>query len=365
MKLWSCYNVDFIEKKFQDLQAKKSLISIWQLEHNQKQASFQAYIETFNAESCTMVVPDDQKSGYKQLSFNQPLFFHYEKEDIIFKRDIFTLNNKEIKFKMPAEVKFRERRSTERFSYRYQDFKNISFKVETEIKPLSYILTDVSLKGASFVIPSEHRNKVNQGDEVSITGITDQEFEGGLSAKVITVTPFFIPREADSQLLRVGIEFSDELDELIYKSIGSVVEKKKSKIKGLITDKFNGLNDEDYQRVIQKISQENKQLAANIQDNVEEIDRLRYLTPEMKVDFLMEVNHDVLAAAMRLSSKEMIMELLSEVTDNMREEFLEKLDVAKPASAINKAQDQIVKLIKDKEKAGELVLDPQSFVKFV
>jgi flagellar motor switch protein FliG len=98
---------------------------------------------------------------------------------------------------------------------------------------------------------------------------------------------------------------------------------------------------------------------------VEELDRLRYLTLEMKRDLLLSVNHDVLAAALRLSSKEMIMELLGELTESMREEFLEKLDVPKPALTINKAQDQVMKVVRDKEKNGEIVLDPQSFVKYV
>ena len=98
---------------------------------------------------------------------------------------------------------------------------------------------------------------------------------------------------------------------------------------------------------------------------MEDLDRLRYLTTEMKRNFLLDINHDLLAAALRLSSKELIFDLLSDVTDSMREEFLEKLDVAKPASAVNKAQDEICRLIHNKEKTGELILDPRSYIKYV
>ncbi len=79
----------------------------------------------------------------------------------------------------------------------------------------------------------------------------------------------------------------------------------------------------------------------------------------------MEVNKDLLAAALRLSSKELIYDLLVEVTDTMREEFLFKLDQPKSTSAVNKAQDEVVKFIQAKEKAGELVLDPTAFEQYV
>ena len=72
-----------------------------------------------------------------------------------------------------------------------------------------------------------------------------------------------------------------------------------------------------------------------------------------------------MAIALRLSSKELIYDLFSEVTERMQEEFLEKLQNEKPASAVCKAQDEIVKVMREKEKNGEIVLDPRAFVTYV
>ena len=77
------------------------------------------------------------------------------------------------------------------------------------------------------------------------------------------------------------------------------------------------------------------------------------------------MNHDLLAVALRLSSKELIYELFSEMTDNIISEFLEKLQNERPASGVCKAQDQIIKIIRDKEKKGEIVIDPKAFVTYV
>ena len=63
----------------------------------------------------------------------------------------------------------------------------------------------------------------------------------------------------------------------------------------------------------------------------------------MKVGFLKSINHELLAVALRLSSKELVYELFSEVSMNMKDEFLDKLQDEKPASVVCKAQDQIIK----------------------
>ena len=89
------------------------------------------------------------------------------------------------------------------------------------------------------------------------------------------------------------------------------------------------------------------------------------MTTQMKVDFLKTINQDLLAVALRLSSKELVYELFSEVTVNMQDEFLDKLERERPASAICKAQDQIIAQIRQMVSLGEIVLDPKAFVTYV
>jgi flagellar motor switch protein FliG len=49
----------------------------------------------------------------------------------------------------------------------------------------------------------------------------------------------------------------------------------------------------------------------------------------------------------------------------MQDEFLDKLQTEKPASAVCKAQDEIIKLVREKERTGEIVLDPKAFITYV
>ena len=65
------------------------------------------------------------------------------------------------------------------------------------------------------------------------------------------------------------------------------------------------------------------------------------------------------------SSKELIYDLLIEVTENIRNEFLDKLALEKPGSAISKAQDEVMKFVREKEGKGEFVLSPNSFETYV
>ena len=139
------------------------------------------------------------------------------------------------------------------------------------------------------------------------------------------------------------------------KEIVDALEKKMCKAKSVTVKENNAIY----------VEQKNKVLASNLKDNIEYLDKLRYMTVQMKVDFLKEVEHELLAVALRLSSKELIYELFSEVTERMQDEFLDKLQSERPASAVCKAQDQLLKLIREKEGRGEIVLDPTAFITYV
>lgn len=365
MKLWSCFNPDYIEEKFNVLKEEVIELNLWQNFEDHREKFTGVFIEV-GTDNCKIRLDDKYKAAYGKINIQLPLYVHSNTDDMLFRRDIYNIDgNNIISFKTPYEVMFRDKRVSERFTYKYQDYKNISLTINEDPKIHSYILTDISTAGLSFVIPESDANLINKKDTLSIRGLTDQELGSDLKAKIIYINPFKLSRESDSKLLHIGVQFDAGLDSVSYKSVSSIVKKKVQKVKGLDTDKFNGLNPEEFEKTIRTIQATNSVLAANIREKVEDLDRLRYLTIEMKREFLLEVNHDLLAASLRLSSKELIFDLLSEVTDSIRDEFLYKLDEPKPASAINKAQEQICKFIHEKEASGEIILDPRSYIKYV
>ena len=169
----------------------------------------------------------------------------------------------------------------------------------------------------------------------------------------------------EKDLYKIGLSFDDSLDSISFRSIKNIVEKKQRRAEGLSKDMYCGLSHEEQQNTLNSIEFKNPVLANNLRVNIRYLDRLRYMTPYMKIDFLKMMNHDLLAIALRLSSKELIFELFSEVTKTIQNEFLEKLGEEKPASAICVTQDQIIKKIKELEANGTIVLDPESYTTYV
>ena len=193
--------------------------------------------------------------------------------------------------------------------------------------------------------------------------LTDQILAKPLKTQIIYMERY--KGAPDDILFKVGLKFSSELDTVSYKSINSVIEKKATRVKGLDPERYCGLDPEDQYRIINNIEVKNKVLANNLRDSIEYLDRLRYMTTQMKVELLQDLSHDLLATALRLSSKELIYDLFIELSENIRVEFLERLEREKPPTAISKAQTEIIKHLKKKEASGELVLDPKAFSTYV
>ncbi|PIK16254.1 FliG C-terminal domain-containing protein [Halobacteriovorax sp. JY17] len=362
MKMWSTYRKDVIKSRLLQIMESGDEVTVWQSRDEEK-IKFQASLIEVTDSNTVIELEDSYRNADYKITKDKPLFVHYAKGDALFKKDAFKSEGLKVIMKTPVELMMKERRTVERFLFKYQDFKNVSFKVGSDenVESLSCILKDLSVQGLGMVLHESEASKLSIGDSLYITSITDQNLDTGLLAEVCYLTPYSVSTESESNLVKIGVKFSVSLESVTYKSISSVISKKQLKQKGLEVSTFNGLSEVEQEKVLRKISEENFALANNIREQNENIDRLRYLTLEMKRTFLLQVNLDLLAASLRLSSKELIYDLISEVTDTMREEFLYKLDQPKSPSAINKAQDEIVKFIRLKEKMGELVLDPTSF----
>ncbi len=364
MKLWSSFDPDYIEEKFNEYRESLQPIRMWQ-EPIQDYPEIYGVITHVSTNEFKITVDEQYRKHFNKLSLQKSLLFHSSFDDMHFKKDLFSIDDSTIKFSTPNEVRFRDNRITPRFYYKYQDFKSITYTLGEFGNQESDILTDISNSGASFVIPSTKRESLDIGSIIYIQALTDQDLPEDIKAEICYMVPYKITREASSSLIQIGINFKSDISSISYSSIGNVIKRKQQKIRGLDSTGFNGLNPDEFERKIGAIKTKNPQLAMNIREKVESLDRLRYLTTEMKRQFLLDINHDLLAAALRLSSRELIFDLLSDVTDSIREEFLEKLDIAKPASSVNKAQDEICKIIHQKEASGELVLDPRSYIKYV
>jgi hypothetical protein len=369
MKYWRTYQKDLIMKILSAIKKEGLEILIWQNKSEKKQ-TYTTKIHSLKKNELILHFTGDSINKAQFFETSKPYYAHIQVLETLFKKENYNFIGTSIESTLPNELQIYERRHTERFYFQYQDHKNLTFKTfktegkETESDYLqSSVLVDISTAGAGIVVPKEVKDKLAIGSSLYLTDITDQKLPDPFEVKPMYSELY---QEKDGmQLYKIGLKFSDQLDSVSYKSIKSVVEKKSLKVQGLDPDRFCGLTYEEQINKINQIEQKNPQLAVNIKNANDYLDRLRYLTTQMKIELLTNVKHDLLATALRLSSKELIYDLLIEVSSNIRNEFLDKLEDEKPASAVSKAQDEVMKYIRFKEGKGEFVLSPNSFETYV
>jgi hypothetical protein len=367
MQYWKTHQKELISSYLELILKKKIKFTLWQ-QHGDHRTVFDAKLIEVSKQLCKLKL-NPQSENFGLFRPEHAFFIHVPELDIILKKEKFSTLSEYVEFTIPGSIQVYERRRTRRFSYQYQDHKNITFESITKDpstgKPdytFSCVLIDISTSGAGMVVSKEVSAFLEVGTLVHLLNLTDQKLPAPFKVKVMYKNSYANP---DSELYKIGLIFDDELDSISYKSISSIVEIKQKKTEGLSKNLYCGLDFEEQVNKLNFIELQNKVLANNLKDNIEYLDKLRYMTTKMKVDFLKSINNDLLAVALRLSSKELIFELFSELTETMQEEFLEKLQNEKPASAICKAQDEILKSIREMESTGEIVLDPTAFITYV
>jgi len=342
-------------------------VTLWQFEGDERRI-FTGKSLNVAEDNTTVNMLDVDKHDYI-LRPDEPLYIHGNYKKFVFKRDHFSLDtNNTLTVKTPSELKVEDFRSKDRFNFKYQDHKVFSFQVEISGEKHSHtaILVDLSIKGAGIIISVDDSLMLNENSVVDVSAITDQKLPENLKAVVKYMRPYELGESGeDMSLYRIGLQFEELIDSVNYKSVLSVVEKKQTRVKGLDVPTFCGLDELELDKILANLEATDNFTAGKIKDNLEYLDKLRYLTPVMKKDFLLEVNHSILAVGLRLSSKELIYELLEEVTDTIRDEILFHMKDARPISTVKKSQETIIEYIQKKEKAGEFVLDPETFVTYV
>ena len=375
--MWSLFRFNDILHHLNKVLNEQSKITIWQSSTQQLYKLTGRFV-VIDEKKSTLVIEDEEF----ELNDHEVVYFHCEVPNIIFKREKFSLVANELTFKTPSELMLKEKRRVDRFLFKYQDFKDVRFfyydesnddKVELEDKKvhISFSVVDLSIAGLGCIGERREIAKLEVGSTIYIEQVSDQELDvHPLKAYIRSLDDYdvregMVSSGVGTKQVRLGIEFDKAIDQVQYESVQSIIKRTQRKTKGLDIDGFNGLSEVEMLRVIKKAGEENPVLASEIIEQSENIDRLRYMTSEMKTIFWTEVNKDLLAQALRVASKELIYTLLSDVTDNIRTEFLEELDRPKSLSAISKAQRKICDFIHQREREGRFVLSATSYVKYV
>ncbi len=119
-------------------------------------------------------------------------------------------------------------------------------------------------------------------------------------------------------------------------------------------------------RLLETISQKDPSLAERLKKAMVTFEDLKYLTPEMMRVLLKEVSTEKLGLALRVASKELVEHLLKMVSQN-NEKDINAVLKGKPQSVnkVQEAQDQIMDIVREKMKTGEIVIDKAGSETFV
>lgn len=368
MRYWRTYRKTLIQDLLNAAKERGCKFIMWQ-QYGSNRKVYNVSLDFLAKNEVAFSVDKNSLAKTGAVNPDQPVYFHVKDMDIIFKKAQYNYFGAKLKSTPPNELQVYEKRRGRRFYYKYQDHKNITFESAARREDgspeftLSCVLVDISTSGAGMAVSRKGKDRMHEGMELNLMNLTDQKLPEPFSTRVKYIQRYSFKDDPD--LYKVGLEFADELDSVSYKSINSVIEKKAKRVEGLDRERFCGLDLEEQYKLIGQIEVNNKALANNIKDANDYLDRLRYMTTKMKIEFLQSVSHELLATALRLSSKELIYDLFIELTVNIREDFLEKLGREKPPSAINKAQDEIISFLRKKEATGEFVLDPSAFDTYV
>lgn len=371
MRYWKTHKKSIIKKHLKEALDKSLPITLWQ-QFGDIRRTYQVSLIKIENNNFTFKISAESCKDELPVQEELPIYMHIPTFELIFTKERFEIIENIIHCTPPSSIQLYEKRRQDRFYYKYQDHKNITIQSEKRLptpdgedKPLYQLngfLVDLSTNGAGFVVTNKQKLLIEKDPKIQLLNITDQKLPTPFKSEVAYMEPYDSQSKND---IKVGIVFKDALDSVSYKSITSIVEKKQIKVQGLTKDTFCGLDEEEQVRILYIIEDTNPALANNIRDNIEYLDKLRYLTFQMKSEFLQSIKLPLLAGALRLSSKELIYDLFIDVSTNIRDDFLVMLAKEKPASAICKSQDKVLEIVRAKEGTGEFILDPNTFIEYV
>ncbi|MFZ8934255.1 MAG: FliG C-terminal domain-containing protein, partial [Bacteriovoracaceae bacterium] len=128
---------------------------------------------------------------------------------------------------------------------------------------------------------------------------------------------------------------------------------------------YHGMTVGEQEALYKKLTKEEDKHVEELRTNIESLEQLEYLTKSMKIKLFQEMKVSSLAIALRLCRKFVIISLIKDISENLREEFIYEIQHKQPLSKVIEVQKQLLKYISEKEKSGDIYLDSESFNKEV
>jgi len=122
---------------------------------------------------------------------------------------------------------------------------------------------------------------------------------------------------------------------------------------------LQGLGPAAAKKLLEDIRQKDPQMAAQLENNLISMEDLQYLTPAMLVGLLRDINLETFGLSLRTIDQDIVDKLMGMVSTGIRLDIEDGLK-GKPrkVSEVEEAQEQVLKVLKDKIDLGHIVINP-------
>jgi len=124
---------------------------------------------------------------------------------------------------------------------------------------------------------------------------------------------------------------------------------------------LQGLTGAEQERILRDISLQDPHLAEQLAKAMVNFEDLKYLTSDMIRNLLTQIPMEVLGLSLRASSEELRQHFMNNLSRNLKKDLEDCLmGPPKRVSEVQKAQEEIMIVVREKIKKGEIVLSKSS-----
>ncbi len=120
---------------------------------------------------------------------------------------------------------------------------------------------------------------------------------------------------------------------------------------------LRSLAPQEQQRLLQAIEKKDAKMAAQLKENLIQIDDLIYMSTTMTLDLLKDVPLEIFARSLRLANKETRQYFLQMVSKGMKKEIEEQLQGPCALEKILEAHNQLMQVVTKKVNDGAIILN--------
>ncbi len=126
------------------------------------------------------------------------------------------------------------------------------------------------------------------------------------------------------------------------------------------------MGEDEREVLLNNMGTKNPGLVEYLRENLVRFSDLIYLTTSMIQNLLREVSPEALGMALRGGNQDLLDHFTSNVSRNLKADILGIYNgPPKPLSEVTKARDEIMQIVREKIKKGEIVINPAGTEKYV